>query len=74
MFEHDHRRQARQSVAKPGQKFPDWLKGFARFLYLEKGLQRMQVQGTLFVVTGYDVSKHTLKGWLYSDGGRPDGA
>lgn len=65
MFEYNHIR--RSPRVKDKQKYPAWLKGFAQFLYAEKGLQRMQVQGTIYVVTGYDVSKHTLKTWLYVD-------
>jgi hypothetical protein len=49
------------------QNYPVWLKGFAQFLYSDRGLQRMQVQGALYAITGFDVHKTTLSNWLYRD-------
>lgn len=54
-------------------KFPSWVRGYAQHLYRERGLTRMQVQGTLYINTGFDVSKHTLKVWLYKQSPREEG-
>jgi hypothetical protein len=48
-----------------GGRYPKFIKGLAQYLHKEKGLERLQVQAMIILVTGISINKETLKGWLY---------
>ena len=59
--------QVNKSGCGTGNRYPKFLKGLAQYLYKEKGMQRLQVQAMITLITGITIHKETLKGWLYQE-------